>query len=346
MPKKEFAQLAHVYAGSNVVGHKMSRKLNGGGCVWDGGITRGMPAEEVPWYYKGGDDRLHIQPKATGLWSIGRADKYGPRPKVLNAPNWFLDKLPVGIPLQGELWCNDNLSYVKSVCGRGESGKHDVRWNDIRFVVYNSKPYNLFTGYDKVKEIFNAHIYRNDPANLSLFEKNKVWSVRMELARNLIEGYYPSFADVGTFLDQLPITTMGDLEAYSKVAVHHGWEGIMVVNPNSYYETSRSYNLLKVKPQFDAEAVIVDHDNGKTGKNLGRLGCLKCMLTWDEKVTEFTGGKKEYVGKQVIFGVSGMKDSQREWDYVNVHYSIGTVISFTFLGVTEHGIPFSCNIKE
>lgn len=341
MPKKEFAQLAQTYAGSNVVGWNMSRKLNGWGCIWDGGITRGMIAEEVPWYYKGGDARLHSKPVSSGLWSIGRADKYGPRPKVINAPDWFLNKLPIGIPLQGELWYGDNLSYVKSVCGRGVSGCSDFRWRNIKFMVYNTKPYDLFTGYDKVKQL-----YRGEATNFSLFEKNKVWSDRFAKAQNLIDSYYPSFADVGKFLEQLPITIMGDVSTYTDVAKRHGWEGIMLINPASYYEAFRSYNLLKVKPQFDAEAIIVEHEEGKTGKNIGRLGCLKCRIIWDEKVLGFTGGRQDFVGRTAYFGVSGMQDFQREWDYVFEHYPIGKEISFTFLGVTELGTPFSCNIKE
>ena len=344
MPKKEFAQLAQVYAGSNVVGWKMSRKLNGWGCIWDGGITRGVQAHKVPWYYIGGDDRLKVRPIATGLWSIGRADKYGPRPKVINAPDWFLDKLPIGIPLQGELWHEDNLSYVKSVCGRGISGCSDVRWRNIKFMVYNSKPYDLFTGYNKVKSIYLDGVARLQPANFSLFEKNKAWSDRFVKAQNLIESYYSEFNEIGEFLPQIPVTVPEDVSAYISVAQKHGWEGIMLLNPRAYYEDYRSYNLLKVKPKFDMEATVVAHTLG-TGKNSNRLGCLKCRMTWDEKVLGFTGGRQNFVGKTVYFGVSGMQDFQREWDYVHKYYPIGKEISFTFLGVTDLGTPFSCNIK-
>ena len=40
-------------------------------------------------------------------------------------------------------------------------------------------------------------------------------------------------------------------------------EGIMLKNPKSLYEGGRSANMLKVKPSFDIEAVIVDYTKGK-----------------------------------------------------------------------------------
>ena len=104
MAKEEFGQLSHYWGGTpeNLVGRFGSRKYNGFSVLWDGGVTRGMLAKDVPWYYKGGDKDGVV---STGLWSLGRNMK----PKVLRAPDLWLNQLPVSVPLHGELWNNDCL---------------------------------------------------------------------------------------------------------------------------------------------------------------------------------------------------------------------------------------------
>ena len=49
----------------------------------------------------------------------------------------------------------------------------------------------------------------------------------------------------------------------------------MIKDPDSFYEDKRSNYMLKVKPEFDEEAEIVDYKLGK-GKNLGILGSFIC----------------------------------------------------------------------
>ena len=51
MARREFLQLADHYNPHkhNVAGWFVSEKLDGQRCFWDGGISRGLPTEQVPW---------------------------------------------------------------------------------------------------------------------------------------------------------------------------------------------------------------------------------------------------------------------------------------------------------
>jgi hypothetical protein len=71
MFRREFLQLANKFDEHkhNVNGWMMSEKLDGMRCIWDGGITRGMMAAQVPWANIEKDGRYRNAPTATGLWS-------------------------------------------------------------------------------------------------------------------------------------------------------------------------------------------------------------------------------------------------------------------------------------
>jgi hypothetical protein len=70
--RREFLQLADHYdaSKSKVAGWFISEKLDGTRCFWDGGVSRGVPTEEVPWASvidpKTGKKKAKIKPVATG----------------------------------------------------------------------------------------------------------------------------------------------------------------------------------------------------------------------------------------------------------------------------------------
>ena len=354
--KREFATLAHSFNGDidSVIGWYVSRKLNGWGCLWDGGVTRGMPAYKVPFYFIGGDSRSNKTIYSTGLWTIGRADKYGIRPKVIHAPDWFLDLLPSGIPVQGELWNNDNLQSIKSICGGSSiAKKNDPLWKEIKFMVYNYKPFSVWIKDCLMGTLPDVGQYELSSHWQECYDrfrgmKQSIFYDNLPFKDRLTNIYTHCKHNMGTVLPvmQRLIECREDFDIWLDEAVKYGWEGNMLTNPSAPYETRRSYNLLKVKPTFDAEATIIDYENGKTGKNVGKMGALVCCMTWDESVMSVTGGNVDHVGRYVNFCVSGFKDYQRDWEYVNKNYKKGDTIKFTFSGVSIYGTPQSCNISH
>ena len=113
--RREFLQLADHYDPHkhDVAGWFVSEKLDGTRCFWDGGLTRGLPTEQVPWASiidpKTGEKKAKIKPVATGLWS-----RYG---NPIMAPDWWLNQLPA-CPLDGELWAGrGKFQLCRSICG-------------------------------------------------------------------------------------------------------------------------------------------------------------------------------------------------------------------------------------
>lgn len=58
-------------------------------------------------------------------------------------------------------------------------------------------------------------------------------------------------------------------------AIAKGYEGIMIKDPNAFYECKRSHAWLKQKPFIEVSLTVVNIEEG-TGKNVGRLGALVC----------------------------------------------------------------------
>lgn len=118
-------------------------------------------------------------------------------------------------------------------------------------------------------------------------------------------------------------------------------EGAMIVDPYSYYECKRSRSLLKVKKVLEIEATVIGVNPGE-GKHKGRMGSLEVSFKWDDKVTSVFGGNESMVGTEVYFCVGGgFTDEEREQ-----HWTPGQCIKFSYLGVTNKGVPISPNFIE
>ncbi|GAF67329.1 unnamed protein product, partial [marine sediment metagenome] len=125
--KDEYVQLAQVYRPEKhfIAGWLMSEKLDGIRFLWDGGVTRGMRVDSIPWANTAKDKSIRY---ASGLWS-----RYG---KTITAPGWWLDQLP-DVPLDGEGWTkrDDRQSLVSAV------KKHtpvDEQWRKVTYKVFDS----------------------------------------------------------------------------------------------------------------------------------------------------------------------------------------------------------------
>lgn len=329
--KKEFGQLSHWWNGSfeQIKGFFCSRKYNGWSALWDGGITKGMTTDKIPWYKK---EKMQV---STGLWSLGRNDN----PDVINAPPFWTQYLPKGVPMHGELWYKDRLDVIKRICGTKKM--FDPMWLNIQYLAFNIKPYykwfpviHLSKDNEPISPIVQA-------ANKTSFFCRRKYSESYDELKIIQE-------ELGNKVFQLVVSprinTEDDLKTMQETAIKHKWEGLIFANPNGEYECGRSYNSLKWKGVCENDAIILDYDEGKTGKNIGKVGAIKAHLEWDEQVLSLFGGEARMIGEEAIFSIGGLTDQEREWDYCKKHYPIGAKIKFNFFGVSTHGIPQSCNI--
>jgi len=156
---------------------------------------------------------------------------------VFAAPDWFLDGLPEGAHLDGELFLGRGLFPEAS----GIVRRHDKGpgWKRLAFMLFDA------------------------PNVAGPFEKRLAWLGRAKL---------PKHAPV---LPHLECKSPAHLGRYLAEVEKRGGEGVMLRQPGSLYERKRSHTLLKVKTFVDAEAKVVGYQEGE-GKHRGSVGALLC----------------------------------------------------------------------
>lgn len=321
--KREYVMLAKEHDTQPVLGWLASIKFDGQRAFWDGGVSRRMPKVNVPWANTEKDGRYRSEQIATGLWS-----RHG---HVIHAPDWWLDKLPKGMMLDGELWL-----------GRGT-------FQELRTIVAPLKG----VGWERV-----AFRLLDLPNERTFFQNGLIgdkwiiedqcveWYARHAKPVRLFD-YVPTFSEVIRKWDvlrneiiipteQRVVTDENQLIRWLDEEVSAGGEGLVVRNPTSVWVPHRSSSLLKVKPHRDAEGTVVGVISGQ-GKYLGMMGSLR--IRWGD----------------VFFQLSGFTDEERSlvdrdgWarknagmlcpPWVESKFPIGTQVRFRFREVTNEGLP-------
>lgn len=163
--------------------------------------------------------------KLDGIRAIWDGDKlYYKSGKLINAPEFFLSKLPKNIALDGELYI-DRGSF-KKISSITSSLKPDIKeWGLIQYKI------------------------------IDILTINKKFEDRMKKIKELdIEN------EIVQKITHIKIKNAEHLYQYLHHISNSGGEGLMLRKPNSFYEYKRSMILLKVKLFFDKEAVIIDKD--------------------------------------------------------------------------------------
>ncbi len=118
-------------------------------------------------------------------------------------------------------------------------------------------------------------------------------------------------------LEQSPVADAAALQARLDATVAAGGEGLMLHRADAPYVTGRSELLRKLKPQDDAEAVVIAHQAGR-GALAGQTGALRVRSS---------DGREFDVG-------TGLAEAQRR-----TPPAIGTRITYTHRGLTSSGLP-------
>ena len=227
-------------------------------------------------------------------------------------PEWFSDLMP-DENLDGELWCGrDNFNAM------GVVRKHNPdpeEWIPVKYIVYDLPDYEG-TFHERLIQLRKI-IQR---------ETKKWMKARKELPEPYCDLDYPVI-----MADQIKIESYEQMDHYYKSIIDNGGEGIMIKDPESQYQDGRSNYMLKVKPSFDEEAVIVDYKMGK-GKYSKMLGGFICKPLINHDTYHVVDQDEKHE-----FALSGMDDEIRE-NYKMTH-PIGTVISYEHSGKTATGKP-------
>ena len=347
MAKREFLMLAHVFdkEAHNPRGWYMSEKLDGMRCYYDGGISRGLLASEIPWANTAKDGRYKSPLKSSGLWS-----RYG---KPIQAPDWFLDQLP-NFPLDGELWSGrgqfqTTMSTVKQLVP-------DERWKNIAYLVFDAPSYREVFCNGEIK---NTNFKKTFVDVLSWIKKRPYNPLWLDISRTFITA----LRDIEVHLkDQCKDDThvrlhkqilLPDARAEALNVLYYeaekivasGAEGVMLRKPGSFWSPSRTHTLLKCKPMNDAEGEVIGFTWGKEtdlgSKLLGRMGAM--IVQWGEhrfKLSGFTDEERTVLGPNPYQeGMAHQGEVCENWDYQLKHFKHRDTVTFHYRELTDEGIP-------
>jgi len=174
---------------------------------------------------------------------------------VYHAPKSFLDIMPKGTVMDGELWLGRKM-FQKTVSIVRRQDANEESWKGILFVAFDapdaSSPFE-----DRIFSYSQTVVSIKQPHSLVAHPQQRCTSIghlRAELAR---------------------------IEAL-------GGEGLMLRQPGSRYVAGRSPTLLKVKSFHDAEAKVTSYTAGK-GRHKGVVGALEVVLPNGTKFAVGTG---------------------------------------------------------
>ena len=245
--------------------------------------------------------------KVNGEWMfLSRAQK-----PFIGTPDWYKMTLP-DVNLDGELWVGrENFESMGVVRKHKPDPKE---WLPVKYIVYDlptvKKPFS--ERLKLLRKIVKENKDRWDKVKMSLPEEFQIECPVKMATQTVVKSE----------------EHMNEL--YKKV-IDNGGEGIMLKCPDSFYENKRSNYMLKVKPNFEEESIIIDFKPGK-GKYKNDLGAFVCqqLINMD---TYHLIDKDE----KLEFSISGMDDEVR-MNYEETH-PIGTIISYEHSGKTDKGKP-------
>lgn len=355
MAKREFVMLAQKYKADRhpISGYFASEKLDGLRCLWDGGISTGLLASEVPYANTDRKEHLLSSPIATGLWT-----RYG---NVIHAPQWFLDQLPP-FCLDGELWIDRRQFQLLTSIVKDHEPDHNA-WRDVKYVVFDCPSYReIFcngeiSGTNFTKSLVGVQdwcLKRSEKVHLAKLKPEFVYAGKaFEQSYKILQSQIPNTDNLivheQTQLDLNPGKAQIQLQKMLELVLDEGGEGIMLRNPSSFWTPQRSNWLLKFKGVNDAEGTVKGYKWGKLtdrgSKLLGLMGSLTVSLE-NGKSFDLSGFTDEerlmvFKGTQIQAGSVGVEHpGEIVSDSIeSKHFPRGSKITFTYRELSDDGIP-------
>ncbi len=202
--------------------------------------------------------------------------------RLINAPNWFVSGLP-DVDVEGELWIGyGRFDDVSGLVRRGDS-LHPL-WRDVQFMIFDLP--NMDMPYEDRMAFLASAIHSEHAPRIKVVEQRR-------------------------------FTTQDQLDCFLYSIVKAGGEGVMLNRVQADYIPQRSDAILKYKPKWDAEALVIDHILGK-GKYENLMGSI---------LVRMSDGREFRIG-------TGFSDEERKHPP-----AINSWITFEYSGLTSTGKP-------
>lgn len=188
----------------------------------------------------------YLSEKLDGIrafWSSKNKKLYTRNGKIIHSPAWFIEKFPLDVDMDGELWIG--RGHFNKVSGIAR--KHvpiDEEWRHVKYLVFDIPDSTI-----KYEERITKY---TDMIKLISVD----WLQPVQVYRALNNDH--------VFSELLKIEKLGG-------------EGLMLRKPESFYEHKRSNTLLKVKSFQDEEGTLTGFIEGD-GKYKGMVGAFILQL--------------------------------------------------------------------
>ena len=320
MNNREFLQLATNHTGQQLGGYYISQKLDGFRAFWDGGISRGRWKDEVPWANTAKDERYVHRQVATGLWS-----RYG---NVIHAPEWFLDKLPEGVCLDGEIYSMGlSRERLRSICARLVATDE---WSQVDFWCFNTVAASAWLVPGRI----NNNNFKKviDSSALDTYLR---WGG--SAGRAMTFEQVVSRLPEGLVFRQLPYMGWADVldRWLEEEMARPGSEGLVATAPGNVWTPKRVIGQFKVKPRHDAEAIVIGAYAAHEGEMKGMMGALRVRAM----------GVEFDLGSGFDLSERWLDPEARAWAWSHPgEYGvscpwIGRTITFRYRSLSDKGIP-------
>ncbi len=178
-----------------------------------------------------------------------------------------------------------------------------------------------------MKQIHRKEVIQNQDATLFLFDflpfenfKVGVYKKTYKLRTLNLKNWYDRFiknSDKIKLIEKKIINLdssegLSVFRNFNNESIIQGYEGIMIKDPESFYECKRSTTWLKLKPVIEISLEVKDFEEG-TGRNEGKLGAIIAEGVDNDKFFRLNIG-------------SGFSDEQRESFWKDKHKLIGQIV--------------------
>lgn len=297
-----------------------SEKLEGYKAIWDGGISIGKT--DVPW---NASRRV-----CTGLFT-----RYG---NPIHAPKWYIDQLPRGVLLDGELYIPGRYSPITWNGTAFRADPDAVRpgiperqllgsivrsfepspdWKKVVYMVCDNPPPVTFFEKGLVRA-YGGKVLDYSKAEQYLVhcrEQSTKWTIpsrRLDWVARYVEENCLNVR----IHNRVPYM----FQEFCDTVLSLGGEGVVLHRANRPWVTERSDGVLKFKPHDDGDGVIVAIEGGE-GRNSGRMGAIVVKT----------------MGVVINIG-TGFTDDMRD-DPAQFGIRVGAEITFRYRGLTADKMP-------
>lgn len=297
----------------NLSDYYCSEKLDGVRAIWIP-WTRGMDFQSVPFANKFKDNRDY---ECSGLWSR--------KMKPICAPDWFVEKLPTQMVVDGELFVGRG-EFQQAVSIVRKMTPDDAEWGRVKYCLFDIPEVDSVFSVGKIRCDIKQYvtIYPTMSPLVGVNYKFRDFESVVRQLGTIVKEINCSHVEIveQTALPLSQTAAVGWLKERLAVTFDVGGEGLMLRHRNRLWHPKRDDTLIKLVDKLESVGAIMAWNMGE-GRLTGKMGSLS--VKWNDKYfdigTGFTDSERLMEGDKPMF------------------FKLGQSVKFNYRELTDDGVP-------